>query len=73
MSERWKYQIKSGLVFGITLAFAISVFKGIEDGFVNEYFTWKFLFKLLIFIAIGIFGIGYFNWKAKVKKEDLEK
>lgn len=72
MSERWKYQIKSGSFFGLILTIASSLFKALDIGFVAEYVSLQFLLKLIVYILVGIFFVGYFNWKAKIKK-DSEK
>lgn len=69
MNERWKYQIKSGGFFGITMAIASSLFELAEKSFTDVFFSYEFLARLCIFLILGIFVLGYFNWKEKVKKQ----
>jgi hypothetical protein len=70
MSERWKYQIKVGLIwsFSLNLLMTLATFDWDKKANFEEIFTKKYFFKLLILVLIGIFIIGYSGWKAKLKK-----
>ena len=63
MSERWKYQIKSGLPFGLLLPIVLGLLDWYGTSFSEDFFTLKFLISLLVFLFGGIFVIGYYNWK----------
>ena len=63
MSERWKYQIKSGLPFGLLLPIVLGLLDWYGTSFSEAFFTLKFLISLLVFLLGGIFVVGYFNWK----------
>lgn len=63
MSERWKYQIKSGLPFGLLLPIVLGLLDWYGTSFSEAFFTLKFLISLLVFLFGGIFVIGYYNWK----------
>jgi hypothetical protein len=63
MSERWKYQIKSGLPFGLLLPIVLGLLDWYGTSFSEAFFTLKFLISLLVFLLGGIFVIGYYNWK----------
>ena len=63
MSERWKYQIKSGLPFGLLLPIVLGLLDWYGTSFSEDFFTLKFLISLLVFLLGGIFVIGYYNWK----------
>lgn len=40
-----------------------------EKSFTDVFFSYEFLARLSIFLILGIFVLGYFNWKEKVKKQ----
>jgi hypothetical protein len=69
MSERWKYQIKSGSFFGVTMTIVSSLFDLSEKDFTAIFFSYKFIVRLVIFLILGIFVLGYYNWKEKIKKQ----
>ena len=73
MSERWKYQIKSGLPFGLLLPIVLGLFDWYGTSFSDAFLTKKFLINLIIFLFGGIFVIGYFNWKEEQKKEEYNE
>lgn len=75
MSERWKYQIRKGLPFGIIMPILITLFEwyGTSETFAQAFFTLKFLLKLVVFMALGIFLIGYSYWREKAKNEMYNK
>jgi len=59
MSERWKHQFKSGLTWAITALVILTVMD-----FKNN--TWeRFLLRLVVFVLVGVFVLGYFSWKKK--------
>ena len=69
MNDRWKYQIKTGGFWGIFMT-AFNVLFEIKEKSVSEQFTSApFYIRLVGFTLVGIFVLGYFNWKAKQKQE----
>lgn len=36
-----------------------------------QFSTPNFYLKAIVFILVGIFFLGYVNWKAKVKRESI--
>jgi multisubunit Na+/H+ antiporter MnhB subunit len=59
MSERWIHQIKSGLTWAITALVILTVMD-----YKNN--TWeRFLLRLVVFVLVGVFVLGYFSWKKK--------
>jgi nicotinamide riboside transporter PnuC len=70
MSERWRYQIKSGLPFGLLLPIVLGIIDWYKTSFSEAFFTFKFLISLLVFLFGGIVVIGYYNWKEKRKNEE---
>ena len=75
MSERWKYQIKTGLPFGIIMPIIMTLFDwyGTESSFTAAFLSVKFLIKLVFFLFVGVFGIGYSNWREKQKNNEYNK
>ena len=75
MSERWKYQIKTGLPFGIVMPIIMTLFEwyGTSETFAEAFFTMKFLIKLIVFVTIGVFLIGYSYWRERAKNEMYNK
>jgi len=70
MSERWKYQIKTGTFWGIFMIVFMTLFEWKEKPILNELASPKFYLKVLIYLLVGVFGLGYFNWKQKVKQQN---
>lgn len=73
MNDRWKYQIKTGLPFGILMPIVLTSFDWYGTSFAAAFFTEKFLIKLVVFLFVGIFLIGYSNWREKRKNEEYNK
>lgn len=67
MSERWKYQIKIGLFWGIFMSVFNLLFEIREHSIREQIAEPKFYFRAITFIVVGIFVLGYFNWKS-IKK-----
>jgi hypothetical protein len=68
MSERWKYQIKTGAPWGVFMI-AITTFFGLkENPFMSQIADPNFYFRAVGFILFGIFALGYSSWKTKNKK-----
>ncbi len=71
MSERWKFQLRSGLIFGLVFTFMMSLMdeKSLEDQFSST----KFYIRILTNILVGVFVIGYFMWKGQDEKNNSWK
>ena len=67
MCERWKYQIKIGLFWGVFMSVFNMLFEIQEHSIMEQISKPNFYFRAIIFILVGIFGLGYFNWKS-IKK-----
>jgi type IV secretory pathway TrbL component len=73
MSERWKYQIKSGGFFALVMTLIFSLWESYISSFEEAFFSKIFIVRLILFLLSGIFAVGYFNWKEKMKKDSLNK
>ncbi len=73
MNERWKYQVKTGLFWGVFMTLFNVLFE-IKEKSLNEQFTSpNFYIRLVCFTLAGIFILGYFNWKAMKKTQENTK
>jgi cadmium resistance protein CadD (predicted permease) len=69
MSERWKYQIKTGGLWGVFMVVFMTLFEISEKPLTQQLQSGEFYFRAVVYIVLGIFILGYFNWKAKIKRE----
>lgn len=65
MSERWKYQIKMGGFWGVFMAVFMALFELRETSLYEQFTSFQFYFRLVFFLIVGIFILGYFTWKNK--------
>jgi hypothetical protein len=68
MSERWKYQLKTGLPWGIFMTAFMIVFEIKQVSFLEQISKPFFYFKAICYIALGIFVLGYSSWKSKMRR-----
>lgn len=67
MSERWKYQIKIGLSWGIFMTVFNMLFELQEYSIMEQIVKPSFYIRAIFMIAVGIFVLGYYNWKITKK------
>lgn len=65
MSDRWKYQIKNGGFWGLFMAVFLVLFDLKEHSLYEQLNSFQFYFRLVGFLLVGIFILGYFTWKNK--------
>ena len=70
MNERWKFQLKNGLIWGFIVSFIMAAFDLSELSFKDAFLSKENLFQTLYFVLAGIFIVGYSNWKKKIKREN---
>ena len=73
MSERWKYQIKTGGFWGVFMILFMSLFELKEKPFMQQLSNPNFYLRAFFYLITGIFLLGYYNWKQKTKRENSEK
>jgi hypothetical protein len=73
MSERWKYQLKMGGFWGVFMVIFMTLFELKEKTISQQLSENNFYIRAVSYIVIGIFVLGYFSWKEKVKREKIEK
>ena len=69
MSERWKYQIKSGGIWGLFMSVFILLFNMKEQPIAEQLQHPEFWVRTFVYLIVGIFGLGYYNWKQKQKQQ----
>ena len=69
MSKRWKYQIKHGLFYAVIMAVIIGLFEMQNNTLAEIFFTQRFALKFVVLLLVGIFLIGYLNWRELQKKQ----
>ena len=73
MSERWKYQLKMGGFWGVFMVIFMTLFELKEKTVSQQLSENNFYIRAVSYIVIGIFVLGYFSWKEKVKRENSAK
>lgn len=73
MSERWKYQLKMGGFWGIFMVVFMLLFEIKEKTVSQQLSENNFYIRAASYLVIGIFVLGYFSWKEKVKREHSAK
>ena len=73
MSERWKYQLKSGGIWGLFMAVYILLYNSKQQPIAVQLEHFEFWIRTVVYLIIGIFGLGYYNWKQKVKRDNSTK
>ncbi|MFV5701553.1 hypothetical protein ACM55F_06740 [Flavobacterium sp. XS2P12] len=68
MSERWKYQIKTGGIWGVFMTIFMILFEIKEVPFLEQVSKTSFYIRAGAYIVLGIFVLGYFTWKSKNKR-----
>lgn len=66
MSERWKYQLKYGLIWGLLVSFITAAFDLYSMTFQEVYLSEKNTIRTVLFVLAGIFVVSYFSWKKKL-------
>ncbi len=69
MSERWKYQVKTGLIWGIFMTLFNVLFEIKEKSLSEQFTTSNLYIRLVVFTAVGIFILGYITWRSKKTSE----
>ena len=73
MTARLKYQLVSGGFWGLFMTLFNMLFEIKEKPLSVQLSTVDFYVRALAFILVGIFVLGYINWKAKERKEVSSK
>jgi EamA domain-containing membrane protein RarD len=63
MNERWKFQTSYGVVSGICASIVWTLFELTSKTFSEAFHTYNFLFRVLFMVAIGVFILGYLQWR----------
>ena len=66
MSERWKFQLRSGLIFGLVYTIMMCLMN--ENSLEDQFSSTKFYIRIFANILVGVFVIGYLMWKGRYEK-----
>ncbi|MBL7886264.1 MAG: hypothetical protein JNJ52_05920 [Flavobacterium sp.] len=69
MSERWKYQLKMGGFWGVFMTVFMTLFDLKEKPLMEQITSYNFYLRAVVYIAVGVFVLGYFNWKQMQKNK----
>ncbi len=69
MNDRWKYQVKTGLPWGIFMTVFMAIYQMKEKPLLIQLNEGQFYFRLVCFLLFGVFVLGYSSWKAMTKRE----
>ena len=70
MSERWKYQIKMGGIWGVFMSVFMILFDIKTISVAEQLSQPSFYIRAVGYIVLGIFVLGYFTWKSKMKQQN---
>ncbi len=73
MNKRWNYQLVTGGLWGVFMTAFNVLFEFKDKPLAQQLVSANFYIRAVVFILVGIFVLGYFNWKAKVKREQEQK
>ena len=73
MSERWKYQLKTGGIWGVLMIVFSILFTLKEKPLAVQLSSPNFYIRSALYLISGVFLLGYFNWKSKKKAEENKK
>lgn len=69
MSERWRFQIKTGIFWGLfMIGFSTWSLSG-STPLANQFADNSYYFRAVGYIIFGIFVLGYSSWTAKKRRE----
>lgn len=69
MSKRWKMQIIFGTVWTLVVTATLAIMDLQQQTFSEQLSSPGFWVRFVLTLIIGIFGLGYYQWKQKVKRE----
>lgn len=71
MSERWKHQLKMGIVFGLVAGFFTTLFELRDSSLTEQMEDWTIPIRFGVYILVGVFLLGYVSWKSNQKKNPI--
>ncbi len=69
MSEGWKYQFKMGGFWGVFMTVFMTLFEIKEKPLMEQITSYNFYLRAVVYVGVGIFVLGYFNWKQMQKNK----
>jgi len=69
MSERWKYQVKTGVFWGLFMIGFSTWYLSGTTPLATQLADNGYYFRAVGYIVFGIFELGYSSWTAKKRRE----
>ncbi|HAH56444.1 MAG TPA: hypothetical protein DCM02_14470, partial [Flavobacterium sp.] len=63
---------KKGVIWGLMVSFIMATLDMIDMTFEDAFLSRKNLIRIFIMVVCGIFIVGYYSWKKKIKSEKLD-
>ena len=67
MGEKWKYQLKMGIIWGLFMSVFNLLFNLQSQPLVQQLQSSGFYVRAVLFIVVGVFVLGNYNWNKKNK------
>ncbi len=67
MSEKWKYQLRMGIIWGLFMSVFNLLFNLQSQSLVQQLQSSGFYVRAVLFIVVGVFVLGNYNWNKKNK------
>lgn len=69
MSERWKYQVKTGVFWGLFMIGFSTCYLSETTPLAVQLADYGYYFRAVGYIVFGVFVLGYSSWTAKKRRE----
>ena len=69
MSERWKYQFKTGVFWGLFMIGFSTWYLSETKPLAIQLADYGYYFRAVGYIVFGVFVLGYSSWTAKKRRE----
>ena len=69
MSDRWKYQVKTGVFWGLFMIGFSTWYLSEKTPLAVQLADNSYYFRAVGYIVFGIFVLGYSSWTAKRRRE----
>ena len=72
MTERWKYQLKTGGFWGVFMIVFTTVFALKEKPLAIQITDYSYYIRAVGYLLFGVFVLGFSSWKSKIKRENKQ-
>ncbi len=72
MTERWKYQLKTGGFWGLFMIVFTTVLALKEKPLATQMADYNYYIRAVGVLLFGVFVLGYSSWKSKIRRESKQ-